>query len=355
MDSAVDGIVVADRRGVIQAFNAAAQRLFGYSEEEAVGESIGLLMPEPDKTDHRRYIERYLRTGDKRIIGIGRDVVAVHRSGKPVPIHLSVGEFRSRGDRWFVAILHDATVEVEARELRARLARAERLCAMAEMAAALAHEVNQPLAALAVYAEAARQAASTAPVSPEVASALDKIVREVRRAGLAVEKVRRLFHGEEAQVETVDATALVAEMVEMASADARPHGIVIEYVPAAHLPGLACDPVQIQQVLWNLLRNAIEAILEIDGRNGRTIGVSTVDSGGGVRIEIRDCGQGLEGKTIDDISVPFQSGKTSGLGIGLAISRTIVLNHGGSLDCETIVGSDGEPIGASFSVTVPAE
>lgn len=354
MDSAVDGIVVADEQGVILSFNRAAQRLFGYSEAEVIGESIGLLMPEPDRSAHRRYIERYLATGDKHVIGIGREVQALRRDGRRMPLYLAVSEFESPTGRCFAAILHDASAEVEARELRDRLVRAERLATLAEMAAALAHEMNQPLAAMAMYAEAARQLAATvSPESPRLVSALDNVIGQAQRASLAVERIRSLFQDGEIRLETVDANTLVSEVVELARTDVRAHGMTIEFVPGEDLTAVECDPVQIQQVVRNLICNAIDAMLAIDCRNGSTVRVASSVLGDVVGIEVRDCGKGIDAQAVDDVFAPFQSSKAGGLGMGLAISRTIILNHGGSLDCENIVDSSGKTIGARFGFTLP--
>ena len=353
VDSVLDGIVVADERGTIRSFNLAAQRLFGYSEAEALGQPISLLMPEPHRSQHQQYIGRYLETGDKRIIGVGREVEALRGDGELVPIYLVVNEFDSPDGRCFAAVLHDASAEVEARELRDRVVRAERLGAMAEMTAAVAHEMNQPLAALAVYAQAARDLVESPAVGPKLVSALDNIIQQARRAGLAVERVRRLFQGGELSFEMVDVNSLVSEMVELASTDAFPHGVAIDFSPGADLPTLRCDPVQIQQVLRNLFCNAIEAMAEIECRNGRTIRVATWVAGGAVHVAVEDSGKGIDGQAADGIFEPFQSSKKGSLGIGLAISRTIVLNHGGSLDGENVVDGDGATIGASFAFTLP--
>lgn len=354
MDTALEGIVVADARGIIRSFNLAAQRLFGYSEAEAIGEPISLLMPEPHRSAHQRYIERYLKTGDKHIIGIGREVEALCRDGRRVPIHLVVNEFDAPVGRCFAAVLHDISAEVEARELRSLLARSERLAAMAEMTATVAHEMNQPLSALALYAQAARNLAESGSAARQLLSVLDSVVEQTRRAGLAVERVRRLFQGGEVSLETTDVNSLVSEMVELARLDARPRGVMIEIAPNADLPKVQCDPVQIQQVLRNLICNAIEAMLEIDCRNGRTIRVVTTAVEQTVYVEVRDCGEGIDPKIADDLFEPFQSSKEDSLGIGLAISRTIVLNHGGRLHGENLVDSTGRPIGASFGFTLPA-
>ena len=225
---------------------------------------------------------------------------------------------------------------------------------MAEMTATVAHEMNRPLSALAVYAQAARELAESGPAAPQLVSALDNIIEQTRRAGLAVERVRRLFQGGEVSLEATNVNMLVSEVVELARLDARPQGVTIEIAPDADLPTVQCDPVQIQQVLRNLICNAMEAVLEIDCRNGRTIRVATVAVDQAVHVEVRDCGKGIDPEFADDIFEPFVSSKADSLGIGLAISRTIVLNHGGTLHGENVVNSDGQPVGASFGFTLPA-
>ncbi|MDE0037879.1 MAG: PAS domain S-box protein [Gammaproteobacteria bacterium] len=353
MDSAFDGIVVADERGIIRSFNPAAQRLFGYSEAEALGQPVGLLMPEPHRSQHQRYIGRYLETGDKHVIGVGREVEAVRRDGERLPIYLVVNEFDSRLGRCFAAVLHDVSAEVEARDLRDRLTRAERLGAMAEMTAAVAHEMNRPLSVLAVYAQVARELAESGSAGSRLVCALQNIIEQTRQAGLAVERVRRLFQGGEPSFEATDVNTLVSETVELARTDTSPQGVMIEFSPGADLPTLRCDPVQIQQVLRNLFCNAIEAMAEIECRNGRTIRVSTWADGGSVHVAVRDSGPGIDAQAVDDIFEPFQSSKKDSLGIGLAISRTIVLNHGGNLHGENVVDSNGRTIGASFGFALP--
>ena len=354
MDTAVDCVVVADERGIIQHFNRAAERLFGYTENEAVGASISLLMPEPHRSNHERYLERYLETGETQIIGVGREIEAVHRDGTPIPIYLAVSEFEGSSGRCFAGILHDISAEVEARSLLRRLAETERLVGMAELAAALAHELNQPLSAIAVYAQAARRLAEGLSQEPiKLADALDKLLAQTRRAGQAVERVRGLFKGADVSFETTDVNALLLDMVELARVDLRGHSVTIEFEPEANLPAVECDPVQIQQVAVNLIRNAADSMLQVNCRNGSSISIKTRSLGEAVRVEVRDCGRGVDPELGNDIFQPFHTGKTDGLGMGLAISQTIALNHAGSLDYENITNGAGDVGGTCFRLTLP--
>ena len=176
VDAAVDGIVVIDSRGRIEAFNTAAERMFGYRESEVLGKNVSMLMPEPDRSHHDRYIQHHLATGEKRIIGVGRAVNGMRRDGHVFPVHLSVGEFEIDGEKHFTGILHDLSKRTELEE---RLREATALARLGEMAAVIAHEVKNPLAAVrgAVQVIGTRISAQTndAAIIKEIIARLDAL------------------------------------------------------------------------------------------------------------------------------------------------------------------------------------
>ena len=352
MDTAVDAILTVDEKGVIRSFNQAAERLFGYRQEEAIGQPISLLMPEPHRARHQQYIERYLATGEPHIIGIGREVEAQRKDGSLLPAYLSVSEFEVAGERRFAGVLHDISADLEARRLRERLAQAESLSKLAETTAALAHELNQPLAAVAAYAEAARRQLAQGD-SPKLAATLDKVVAQSLRASAVVESVRRLINGaagEGAAMQFADINALMAEVVALLEPDARRRGVELALRTAAELPPVRCDPVQIQQVGLNLVRNAIDAVAQDRGGREQTVFITTSGAADAVEVSVADCGAGLSDGIRDQLFAPFQSDKPSGMGMGLAICRTIVANHQGALSFQ-----DNTPgPGTTFSFTLPA-
>ena len=161
LDAAVDAVVVIDGSGRIESFNRAAERLFGFSATEVVGRNVSMLMPEPDRSAHDGYIQRYLTTGEARIIGIGREVKGQRRDGTVFPALLSVGRVDGAVPPRFVGFIHDLSERVaaehEVTQARERLTHVDRLSTMGEMAAGLAHEINQPLAAITTYASACQQ------------------------------------------------------------------------------------------------------------------------------------------------------------------------------------------------------
>ncbi|MCY4014470.1 MAG: PAS domain S-box protein [Gammaproteobacteria bacterium] len=350
MDTAVDSIVVADEEGIIRYYNGAAERLFGFTAKEAVGNTLGILMREPERRHHGEYISRYLATGEKHIVGTGRPVEAQHKDGTPLTVYLAVSEFETASGPCFAGVMHDLSPELEARELRGRLERTGRLSAMAETAAAIVHEVSQPLAAIAIFAQTARDLADGNVPDERMVAALDKVIEQALHAGLVMERVQSLIRGDEGQYETANINALAADVVEIARLDARGHNIGVELSLEDDLPGVECDAVQIQQVVLNLLRNAIEAMSEPDRRRGDTITVKTrAEDPGHVRIDVIDRGPGLVDDIEGDLFTTSHAVSKRGLGVGLAICRTVVLNHNGRLD----YANNANAGGAIFSVTLP--
>ena len=352
MDSAVDAIVTVDERGVMRSFNRAAERLFGYSRQEAVGQPISLLMPEPHRSRHQQYIERYLATGEARIIGIGREVEAARKDGSTVPVYLAVGEFEVAGERRFTGVLHDISADLEVRELRDRLAQAAGASALVETTATLAHELNQPLAALATYAQAARSHAAEED-SAKLAATLDKIVEQSRCAAAVVERVHALVKGLAGGAEyaqRADIRALLASVATMARTDARRQGVQIVLEQQENLPAARCDPVQIQQVVLNLVRNGIDAAAAPDGSQPAIVRLYAESANGGVRVCVADSGSGVAASEREAVFEPFHTNKPHGMGLGLAICRTIIANHGGRL---AFHNNTPRP-GATFHFTLPA-
>ena len=352
MDTAVDAIVTVDGRGVMRSFNRAAERLFGYARQEAIGQPISLLMPEPHRSRHQQYIERYLATGEAHIIGIGREVEAARKDGSTVPVYLAVSEFEVAGERRFTGVLHDISADLEVRELRDRLAQAAGASALVETTATLAHELNQPLAALATYAQAARNHAVDED-SAKLRATLDKIVEQSRRAAAVVERVHALVRGlagGTVRTQSGDINELLASVSAMARGEARRHGVRLLFEPSPDLPAVRCDPVQIQQVALNLVRNAIDAVAAADGSQPATVRICAESAAGLVRVRVEDSGNGVAASESEAVFEPFHTNKPHGMGLGLAICRTIVANHGGRLHFHNNTPRPG----ATFHFTLPA-
>ena len=355
LDAAVDAIVVIDDRGLIVTFNAAAERLFGYSAEEAVGVGVELLMPEPHRSQHAGYLARYLKTGDARIIGIGREAQGRRKNGEIFPISLAVGEARDAAGRRFVGILRDLSsqraAEQRARALEARLAHVGRFSLMGEMAAGIAHEINQPLSAIATYAQAAKRIMQRD--RPDLGTLTDickKIDDQALRAGQVIENLRKFIRKQEIEHQALDVNRVIDDVVNLIDADAHAEGIRVTTRYAQGLPNIRGNAVQLQQVLLNLTRNSVDAMRKaVQKERGIVIATERGDNGG-VRITVTDHGHGVSRELGDNIFHPFITTKTDGLGVGLAISRTIVQSYGGSLTYR-----DNPDGGAVFAIELPAE
>jgi two-component system sensor kinase FixL len=353
LDTVPDAMIVIDERGIIQSFSSAAERLFGYAGGEIVGTNIKRLMPSPYRENHDGYLERYLRTGERRIIGIGRVVVGERKDGSTFPMELAVGEMRSSNQRFFTGFIRDLTerqqTEARLQELQSELVHISRLTAMGEMASALAHELNQPLSAIANYMKGSRRLLenSTDDRSALLRDAMDKAAEQALRAGQIIRRLRDFVARGESERRVESVKKLVEEASALALVGAKDQGVRVQFQfdPAADL--VLADKVQIQQVLLNLLRNAVEAM---ESSQKRELVIST-ESGkdGMVTISVADTGSGIAPEMMSQLFQPFVTNKRHGMGVGLSISRTIIEAHGGQIGVEPNPGG-----GTIFHLTLRA-
>lgn len=353
LDVAVDAVIIIDHRGIIEAFNHAAERLFQCAAADAVGTNVSLLMPEPDRTRHDRHIERYLASGVSHIIGVGREVEACRKDGSIFPVFLAVGRIPDTDPPRFVGFLHDLTARHQAaevqRQMQQRMARVSHLATMGEMAAAIAHEINQPLAAISNYALACeRLLEAPEPELAEVQGAMRQISGQALRAAEIIRRVRDLVRTRTPRRELADINGLVKELSLLTQGVARLHDVRLSFQLTDGLPPINVDGIQIQQVLLNLIHNAIEALTPSDG-NRREVIVSTRRSGTDeIEVNVVDTGPGVDPAIVQRIFDPFCTTKEQGTGLGLAISKSIVEAHRGRLDHRP-----NAPRGACFVVTLP--
>ncbi len=353
LDAAVDAVIVIDGLGYVETFNRAAEKLFGFSAAQVLGHNISMLMPEPDRSAHDGYLRRYLSTGEARIIGIGREVQARRQDGSVFPASLSVGRVAGADPPRFVGFIRDLSARVAAEreviQARERLTHVARLSTMGEMAAGLAHEINQPLAAIATYAQACQYmiAQGKAADDEEIRESLAQISTQALRAGEVIRRLRTFVSNREVRNERVDCNRLLEDLALLARPDSRANDIRLLFDVEEQLPALQADPVQLQQVLINLIRNAIDATLQ-SGTAQREILVRAVRVAEGIEFSVRDHGPGVEPGALANLFNPFFTTKAHGTGLGLAISRTIVVAHGGKLAYRP--ASDG---GACFYFALP--
>lgn len=334
--AAVDAICVIDETGRIKELNSATERMFGYSATELRGENVSRLMPEPDRSRHDSYIQHFLTTRERRIIGLGREVQGRRHDGSTFPLHLSVGETPTwLQARRFVGIMRDLTdqkrAEQEARQVQDRLTHVGRFSVMGEMAAGLAHEINQPLSAISTYAQAGKRLLDGVEGVPDdLTEICEKISEQAQRAGQVVKNLRSFVSKQEVHKDVLSLNRVVAEIKTLIDADARAEGIVITLLETESLPSILGDAVQLQQVIVNLTRNAVDSMKGGLSKD-QGIEIRTYLQGGKVHLSVKDHGYGVSSQLADSIFHPFVSTKNDGLGVGLAISRTIIQAHGGAL------------------------
>jgi two-component system sensor kinase FixL len=348
-----DAMVVIDEVGLILSFSAAAEKMFGYSEGEVVGENIKMLMPNPDRDRHDQYLINYLTTGKRKIIGIGRVTTALHRDGNTFPIELAVGEAWIGDRRIFTGFIRDLTERQQTllrlQDLQSELAHVGRVSEMGTLASSLAHELNQPLTAVASYCESARDLLHDEPDAETLAmvrEACDEAAKQAVRAGQIVRRLRDFMsHGEtERRVESLQ--RLINEANALALVGSREHGIDLKLTLDPQADLVFVDRIQVQQVLVNLIRNAIDAMI---GSPTRRLSIQTGTQDGFVEVTVEDTGSGIDETVAPQLFQPFVTSKQTGMGIGLSICRTIVEAHGGRI--WFVPGRNG---GTAFHFTLPS-
>jgi two-component system sensor kinase FixL len=338
-----DAMIVIDDRGAIQSFSSAAERLFGYTASEVLGKNIRMMMPSPYRENHDEYVARYLRTGEKRIIGIGRVVVGERKDGSTFPMELAVGEMRSNDRRFFTGFIRDLSerqkTEARLQELQSELVHISRLTAMGEMASALAHELNQPLSAIANYMKGSRRLleGKTDEQSGMVRNAMEKAAEQSLRAGQIIRRLRDFVARGETERRVESIKKLVEEASALALVGAKDQGVRVLFRLDPKVDLVLADKVQIQQVILNLMRNAIDA-MEQSAR--RELVLSIVPTGSGmVEVSVADTGSGIAEDIMPHLFQPFITSKRHGMGVGLSISRTIIEGHGGRIWADPNPGS----------------
>jgi len=352
LETVPDAMVVIDEHGLIISFSKAAERLFGFAEAELVGENVSTLMPSPDRERHDGYLKRYLTTGEKRIIGIGRLVTGRRRDGTTFPMELSVGEAILGDERVFTGFVRDLTerqdYEKRLHTVQSELAHVSRVTAMGTLATSIAHELNQPLTAIANYVETASAMLATDPGEQTISlirEALDECAKEAVRAGQIVRRLRDYISRGETERQVVSLARLVNEASALAFVGAGAQSVDLT-VKIGENDLVLVDRVQVQQVLLNLIRNAIEAMHELP--HGRLTISALRREPGFIEMVVSDSGPGLAPEIVTNLFAPFHSTKTTGMGVGLSISRTIVEAHEGR------IWAEGSPYGGtSFHFTLP--
>lgn len=348
VENSADAIIGKTLQGRITAWNAAAQRIFGYTANEAVGLHVGILFPSELMFEEDEIIER-IRRGDRVE---GKETRRRHKNGHDIEVSLTVSPIRNAGGEIIGAsnIMRDIgekkAAEARYAALEAKLIHLSRWNMMGSMASSMAHEINQPLAAMTNYLSALRRVINAPRQNPQLVNELiEKAGQQGQRAAAIIQRLRDQVAKGKSERRLEDLADVVKEALDLASLTTRQHGVKVIFDPNANLPLLEMDRVQVQQVIINLVRNAAEAMADSPRKELR---ISLVPEGEGVRVDIADTGPGLPSAVSDHLFEAFVTTKAQGMGLGLSICHQIVGAHGAQLTARPNAST-----GTVFSFTLP--
>lgn len=335
-----DAVISIDRQGRIIRFNPSAERMFGYSRAEIMGQKLTLLMPEPYAREHDGYIERYERTGEARAIGRIRTVEAKRKTGELFPIELSVTEVRTEAEIRYSAFIRDISEKVQLQE---RLLEREHLAAIGTTAAAFAHEVGNPLNSMSLTAQILerRLAKRSEPAEENILTPLRTLRSEIHRLSLLLDEFRTLARPLVLQCKLVPLAELVSEVLTAEAPGFAAAGVQLTQHLPPDLPLVSADSEKLKQAVLNVCKNAREAM-----PRGGTLSVGITRLASYLRLDISDTGGGIPQGM--DIFEPFVTTKAQGMGLGLTITRQILAAHGGALTYHSTPGQ-----GTTFALHLP--
>ncbi len=354
LETVPDAMIVADENGIIRSFSATAVRMFGYQPEEIVGTNVKFIMPPPYREQHDGYLRRYRQTGERRIMGAGRIAVAQRKDGSTFPMEVQVGEMEAGGERYFTAFIRDLTerqrTEARMQELQSELVYMSRFTALGEMGSTLAHEINQPLTAISSYLKGCCLILDQMQdeKAPLLRHAVNEAAEEALRAGEVIRHLREFVARGESEHRIEELQRLIEEASALALVGAKERGVKVEFDFSSGTPLVSANRVQIQQVVLNLIRNAVEAMQDVSRRD-LVIKTEVIPKDGLVQVSVTDTGPGIAPEALNNLFKPFTTTKQSGMGVGLSISRTIVESHGGKIWAESKPGA-----GTTFYFTLRA-
>jgi PAS domain S-box-containing protein len=350
LETALDAVIVMKSDGVIADWNDRAAGVFGWSRDEAVGRIMAdLIIPERYREAHRKGLRRYMESGKGEVIGRRIEVSGLRKNGEEFPVELSISPIQERDENLFIGFLRDITESHALRLSRAELGRVTRRMAMGEMAASIAHEIKQPLAAIAANGNAGLRWLTKA--APDIESAhgvLKRIVSDTQRASKIIDSIRSMFKNEGQAKTMQDVNELIREALTLVRTEVENQRVSICTELLAELPQVPANQVQLRQVMVNLIMNAIDAMSAVTNRE-RVLRIKTQEHKlDGVLITVEDTGIGIDPQNLDRIFDTFFTTKSQGMGMGLSICRSIIENHDGHLSV-----APAQPHGSIFHVSLP--
>jgi two-component system sensor kinase FixL len=350
LDTALWAIIGIDEEGGVLSFNAAAERLFGYTAADVIGRNVTVLMPSPYHEEHGEYLRRYLSTGERRIIGIGRDVTGRRSDGTTFPLHLAVNDTLLDGRHLFTGVIRDLTQEKAAEERERQLLKLalqhERLADIGAVTARIAHDFGNPLAGLQMTAERILRRITRDPTAPleSVKEAVETVLATARRLDGLIGDFKEFARDQRLQLGDLELPAFLHDVIAAWESEATARGIALQSrVEAAASLSIRADRAKLQRVLDNLVKNALEAI---DRGPGLVRVAALRMNDERIRISVEDSGPGLPAGI--NVFAMFETTKAGGTGLGLPICQEIARAHGGGIEV-----APREPNGTIFCVELP--
>jgi PAS domain S-box-containing protein len=353
LDAAPNAMIMVDSAGVITFANAPAATVFGYSLNELIGRAIETLIPERFRDRHAGYRKGFVSQPSSRAMGVGRDLFGRRKDGSEFPVEVGLSPIHTAEGLFVLASVIDITArkeaELEHQRQNLELARVGRVVVMGELAASLAHEVNNPIGAIVANASAGQRLIAAGKIeTEELTELLGDIVADGRRAGEVIQGIRNMVRKGEARRELIQIGDIIHQLLRVVHADAIEREVKVTAEVDSDSSQVWGDPVQLLQVLLNLTINAFEAMTAVPSSARRLVIHTGRDGNGDILISMRDSGPGFPSGIAEELFEPFFSTKPEGTGMGLAIARSIIEAHGGTLTEENIDGG-----GACFTVSLP--
>jgi PAS domain S-box-containing protein len=357
IDSALDAVLSIDEHGKVTEWNAQAETMFGWRRDEVLGRTLSeLFIPDRYRDAHEKGLRHFLSTGEGPLLNRRIEITALRREGTEFPVEVSIVPYQIDGNWLFSGFVRDITEKKVAeasarrhREMEMELAHANRVATMGQLSASIAHEVNQPIGAAVTNAYAAvRWLGATPPNVDEVRRALSRIVTNGNRATDVLSRIRAFIKKAPPCKDRLDVNQAVLEVVALTRSEAKKNKVAVQMNLAEGLPVVQADRVQLQQVILNLIMNAIEAMSASDAGPRRLLISSASSESNDVSVEVQDSGPGFPVASVEQIFQAFYTTKPAGLGMGLSICRSILEAHGGQLRAAAV-----EPTGAVFTLSLP--